>query len=126
MAAHRMILHYGNDALLTEARIRVLEDAGYEVVKADTANAAFRALRTCAVDLVLVCHSVGAEELEAAVAEMKRLKGHVPVLVIHVGGLVRPQRARADGFIDGLRGPEHLLAQVANFVAQTDSTAAAS
>jgi len=57
---------------------------------------------------------------------MKLLKPHVPVVVVHVGGLIQPQRSLADGFIDGLRGPEHLLSRVAACIAGPTATATAS
>ena len=126
MATGRLLLHFGIDALLTDARARVLEDAGYEVVIAETRSAALRILRSRAVNLVLACHSVPPNELEAAVREIRRLKQRVPVVVVHVGGLIRPQRSLADGFVDGLRGPEHLLSQVAAYVTRGNTAAAAS
>jgi DNA-binding response OmpR family regulator len=126
MPISRLILHFGTDALLSEARAQVLEDAGYEVLTVDTHNAALRVLRTRAVLAVIVCHSVPPDELEAALAMIKNLKPHVPIMVVHVGGLVRPHRSLADGFVDGLRGPEHLLSQVAAFITRSKATAAAS
>jgi DNA-binding NtrC family response regulator len=121
-----MILHYGNDALLTEARARVLEDAGYEVVTAETQQAALRLLKTKPITVVVACHSIPPDELEATVREIKRANPRLPVIIVHVGGLIRPQRSLADGFIDGLRGPEHLLSQVAAFITSSTTTAAAS
>jgi hypothetical protein len=44
-------------------------------------------------------------------------------MIVHVGGLVRPQRSHADGFIDGLRGPEHMLAQVGSFITRNITAA---
>ena len=125
MSSDQVILHFGNDSLLTEARIRVLEDAGYEVVAADTQADVLRFLRSRLVSLVVACHSVPPDELESAVQQIKRLKPRIPVMIVHVGGLVRPQRSRADGFIDGLRGPEHMLFQVASIITR-NTTAAAS
>jgi CheY-like chemotaxis protein len=120
------VLHFGNDPLLTEARVLVLEDAGYEVVAAETQAGALRLLKSRRVSLVVACHSIPPEELEAAVRQMKQLKPGLPVIVVHVGRLLPPQRSVADGFVDGLRGPEHLLAQIASFVSRNSSTAAAS
>ena len=124
MSSGRLILHFGNDSLLAEARILVLEDAGYEVIAADTHAAALRFLRTRRVSLVIACHSVPPEDLEFTVRQMKHLRPRIPLIMVHVGGLVRPQRSHADGFIDGLRGPEHMLYQVATFITRNATAAA--
>jgi DNA-binding response OmpR family regulator len=126
MVTGRLLVHFGIDALLAEARARVLEEAGYEVIVTETRRGALRILRGRSVDLVLACHSVPPDELEGALREIRRLKPPVPVVVVHVGGLVRPQRSLADGFVDGLRGPEHLLSQVAAILARSGTAAAAS
>jgi DNA-binding response OmpR family regulator len=115
MSSRPLLLHFGNDALLAEARVLVLEDAGYDVVSAETQSGALRLLRARPVSLVIACHTVPPGELEATVRQMKQLKPRVPVIVVHVGGVLEPQRSVADGFVDGLRGPAHLLAQVASF-----------
>lgn len=120
-----VILHFGNDPLLAEARVLVLEDAGYDVFAAETQAAALRLLRNERIEVVIACHTVPPDELESTVQQIRMLKPHVPVIVVHVGGLVPPQRALADGFIDGLRGPEHLLSQVAGTITR-NTTAAAS
>jgi DNA-binding response OmpR family regulator len=120
---NRLLLHYGYDGLLTETRIQVLEQAGYEVVSAGSGREALRLLGDHAVALVIVCHSVPPEETEQVLPEMKRLSPLTPILIIHLGGLTDLERRHADGFVDGLRGPDHLLARIANFAA--DTTAAA-
>ncbi len=125
MAASRLLLHYGTDSLLTEARVRVLEDAGYDVLVVATARAAVHATRSRAVVAVVACHSVPPDELEAVVREIKQLKPRVPIIVIHVGGLIQPHRSLADGFVDGLRGADHLLSQIASLIARNRPTAAA-
>jgi CheY-like chemotaxis protein len=124
MPGRHVVLHFGNDPLLTEARVLVLEDAGYEVVAAETQAGALRLLKSRRVSLVVACHSIPPEELEAAVRQMKQLKPGLPVIVVHVGRLLPPQRSVADGFVDGLRGPEHLLAQIASFVSRNGTAAA--
>jgi hypothetical protein len=50
------------------------------------------------------------------IGDARRGSLRTPVLVVHVGGLTSPHRAQADGFVDGLRGPEHLIARVGNFL----------
>jgi DNA-binding response OmpR family regulator len=109
-----LVLHYGHDELLSDARIAVLEDAGYEVLSADSQAEALRALRGRRVNLVIACHSVPADELESVVQQMRAYKKGVPILVVHVGGLT-PHRTLADACVDGLRGPQHLLSQVASW-----------
>jgi len=124
MPSRHVILHFGYDPLLTDARIAVLEDAGYEVITADTSAAAMRVLRTRRVHLIVACHSVPPEELQFTVRHMRLLRPKVPILVVHVGGLVDPQRALADACVDGLRGPEHLLSQVASSLIRATRAAA--
>ncbi len=126
MTANRLLVHFGTDALLTEARVQVLEDAGYEVIAVGTQRALMQALRSRPVSAIVACHSVPPEELDNAIREVKRLKPRVPIIVVHVGGLVQPQRTLADGFVDGLRGPEHLLSQIAALISRSKPTAAAS
>jgi CheY-like chemotaxis protein len=126
MASRKLILHFGYDKLLTEARGIVLEDSGYEVVAADTGAAAIQLLRTRRVSLVVACHSVPPDELARVLQQMKQVQARVPIVVVHVGGLIQPQRAVADGFIDGLRGPEHLLSQVAATITRSSKIATAS
>lgn len=121
-----ILLHFGHDGLLSEARAQVLEQAGYEVVVAYSGPDAFRVLRNRSVALVLVCHSVPPEEAQSVLAEVKRLRPRVPIVVVHVGGLTEPERRYADGFVDGLRGPDHLLARISTFLGIADTSAAAS
>lgn len=116
MKHSRTVLHLGYDSLLSEARAHVLENAGYRVLDASDVAAAQRFCRGMTVDLLIVCHSVPPEDAEAVIAETRKRRPHVPVLVVHVGGLTSPQRAQANGFVDGLRGPEHLIARVGNFL----------
>ncbi len=115
MSSRALVLHYGYDELLSEARVSVLEDAGYEVIFADNPAAALRALRARRVSLVIACHSVPADELESVVHQMRQYKPKVPILVVHLGGLINPQRTLVDACVDGLRGPQHLLSQVASW-----------
>ena len=130
MSSRIVLLHFGNDVLLSEARQQVLEDAGYDVMVADTQAEVMRVLRTRRVGAVIACHSVSPGELESTVRQIRQLSPRLPVIAVHVGGLIGAPRALADGFIDGLRGPEHLLSQVASFVTRDvvtrDTTAAAS
>jgi DNA-binding response OmpR family regulator len=126
MMSRRRILHFGYDTLLAEARSLILEDAGYEVVVADTRASVIRVLKTQRVSLVIACHSVPPRELAPVVREMRRTWPGVPIMVVHVGGTIQPQRSVADAFIDGLRGPEHLLTQVAAAIARSITTVAAS
>ncbi len=118
----RIILHFGADALLSEARATVLENAGYEVLAARSLAVAARLLRERHVDLILICHSV--EDLDASIQEFRQINRHVPSALVHVGGLTQPQRPLADVLIDGLRGPEHLLAQVDNIISRRRRVAA--
>jgi len=124
MSLRALVLHYGYDELLSEARVAVLEDAGYDVVCADSPAAVLRALRARRVRLVIACHSIPAEELESVVYQMRQYKPKVPILVVHVGGLINPQRAMADACVDGLRGPQHLLSQVASWAGRSTRVAA--
>ena len=130
MSSRIVLLHFGNDVLLSEARQQVLEDAGYDVLVAETQADLMRLLRSRRVGAVIVCHSVPVAELESAVRQIRQLRPRLPVIAVHVGGLIGPQRVLADGFIDGLRGPQHLLSQVSSFVTRAaalrDTTAAAS
>ncbi len=121
-----ILLHFGYDGLLSEARAVVLEQAGYEVVIAHSGKEALTVLRNRSVELVLVCHSVPSEEARSVLAEMKQLRPHVPIVMVHVGGLTQPERRYADGFVDGLRGPDHLLARISSFLSAADTGAAAS
>jgi DNA-binding response OmpR family regulator len=124
MHSRALVLHYGLDELLSEARVTVLEDAGYEVLSADSPASALRALRANRVSLVIACHSVPPDELESLVRQMRQYKPKVPILVVHVGGLIKPQRALVDACVDGLRGPQHLLSQVASWAGRTTHLAA--
>lgn len=126
MPAPCVLLHFGYDGLLSEARALVLEQAGYEVVITYSQSEALRALRSRSVALVLVCHSIPPCEAAPVLAEMKRVRPRVPIVVVHVGGLTQPGRRDADGFVDGLRGPDHLLARVSTFLNVADTGAAAS
>lgn len=126
MPAPSVLLHFGHDGLLSETRALVLEEAGYEVVLAHSGKDALTVLRNRSVAVVLVCHSVPPDEAQAVLAEMKRLRPQVPIVVVHVGGLTQPERRYADGFVDGLRGPDHLLARISTFLGVADSSVAAS
>ena len=70
MASRKLVLHFGYDELLSEARIMVLEDAGYDAIAVDLPAAALRVLRTKPIRLVVVCHSVPPSELAALLEQM--------------------------------------------------------
>ncbi|MGI9100914.1 MAG: hypothetical protein ACR2IF_00590 [Terriglobales bacterium] len=122
MGQGRTILQLGSDALLSDARATVLENAGYEVLVARSLPVALRHLRTRQVDLILICHSV--EDLEVSIQEFRRNNRHAPIALVHVGGLTQPSRSAANVLIDGLRGPEHLLAQIGNIIGRRRRAAA--
>ncbi len=124
--ARKLVLHFGYDELLSEARVMVLEDAGYDAIATTVPATAVRLLRSKPVALVVACHSVPPDELASVLRKMKLAKPRVPILVVHLGGLVHEQRSEADGFIDGLRGPEHLLSRVAICISNGHTVAAAS
>ncbi len=126
MPAPCVLLHFGYDSLLSEARAVVLEQAGYEVVIAHSRKEALTVLRNRSIGLVLICHSVPPEEAHTVMAERTRLRPHIPIVAVHVGGLTQPERRCADGFVDGLRGPDHLLARISSFLSAADTGAAAS
>ena len=114
------ILHFGYDENLADSRGQVLEDAGYEFLPVSTPLDAVRLSEARRIDLVIVCHTVPASEAKLVVAELKESFPSRPVMVVHVGGsLVHPARRQADGFVDGLRGPEHLLMRVEALLGQT-------
>ncbi len=113
------ILHFGYDDLLADARAEVLENAGYEFLPLKTRADAIRVFEARPVDMVIICHTVPATEAKLVVAEMKETKPETPIVVVHVGGgLSHPARRQADGFVDGLRGPEHLLTRVDTLLGQ--------
>lgn len=76
------ILNVGRDQRLLETRSWVLEHAGYRVVRATDLAEVEARLKAELLDVVVVCHTLSAEECRVALQLARRLRPAIQRLVM--------------------------------------------
>jgi DNA-binding NtrC family response regulator len=114
------VLIVDDDVALNEALSGLLSHAGYETVAASSGGEALAALRRHPVDLVLLDLRLGHENGLDIMAEIKKVRAEVSVVVITAMGsietAVQAMQAGADNFVAKPLDPPRLLATVAKGV----------
>jgi CheY-like chemotaxis protein len=103
------ILAVGRDPMISSTRISLLRGAGYAVESATSAEQAIKKIRSENFGLVILCHTIPAEE-RRCLARLVRASG-TPIPVIYVQPLIEPSM---DGPADAIIGshPSELLSGV--------------
>ncbi len=115
-----LILVYGRDARLLETRSWVLEQAGYGVVSAMWWNEAEALARSEPLDLAVLCHSLSAEETQAALVALRRLRPKMQRLVLTVGATAITD-GQQEAVLSAYDGPRKLLEAVAQLTHGQDA-----
>jgi len=98
-------LNVGKDQVLLKTRSLLLRSAGYDVESAFSIEDAIHRLRTTSIDLVLLCHSIPAEERQGMIRLIRDNAPSTPI--VFVSAYVASADESADLSID--RGPDGLL-----------------
>ena len=110
MAHVPSILIYGNDATLLDTRQWVLESAHFRVTTTSALPSALAALTEKAPDLLVLCHTLSADERNSINAALAALK--LPAKTLTFSPTHRTiDRAEILGeVVDGFEGPHGLIA----------------
>jgi DNA-binding NtrC family response regulator len=82
MAHATHILSFGYDPILLPLRSMVLRRSGYVVEEAYSVAEAFRAVQSDVIDLLLICHTVPANEQNQLIASIRSVRRLLPVLCV--------------------------------------------
>ena len=109
-----LILCVEDNETYLRLRQRLLEQAGYTVLSANTAAEAMEMFREAPVSLVLSDHMLRGTTGTALAKEMKSIKGDVP-FILHSGNAPESMK-HVDGFINKDESVSSFLALVHGFV----------
>ena len=115
-----IILVYGRDQRLLETRSWVLEQAGYRVVQAMTLAEAEALAEIDAVDVAVLCHSLSAEECQAALTSLRRLRPHIERLVLTVNATAVSD-GEQEAVLSAYEGPRRLLEEVSRLAERQEA-----
>ncbi len=104
-------------------RSRVLEKAGYEVLRAKSAAEALEMLRSHSVDLVLTDLLMPGLSGADLAREIKRQKPSLPVVLFSGVNEMPPEGSHADLFLSKLEGPALLCEKVAEVLHRSKNAA---
>ena len=77
-----VILSLGYDSHLMHIRTLLLQRHGYQVEEAYSCSEALGVFSQHSIDLLVICHSVPADEQERLIAEVKSIQPDLPVLCL--------------------------------------------
>jgi len=102
---HTLILAVGSDPVLLETRSQVLQAAGYTVIPERSLKKAVAIFREGDFDLVLLCHSIPAQDRERLTRLLREHTSRTPIVS------VSPSWSALDSFADATIGndPKELI-----------------
>ena len=115
-----LILGYGRDQRLLETRSWVLEQAGYRVVQAMTLAEVEALAEIDAVAVAMLCHSLSAEESQAALTSLRRLRPDIQRLVLTVNATAVSD-GEQEAVLSAYEGPRRLLEEVARMAQRQEA-----
>ena len=95
----------------------LLDNAGYEVVTAQSAEDGLELFKQHQVELVIADHFLSAKTGTEIAREMKQLKPEVPILIVSAGADEPEGIEFADGFLAKCEPAEVLIATLARMLA---------
>ena len=103
---HTLVLAVGRDPVLLETRSQVLQAAGYTVIPERSLKKALAMFREGDFDLVLLCHSIPAQERERLTRLLREHSSRTPIVSVSCF------LSALDSFADATIGndPKELLA----------------
>lgn len=109
MARTFQILSVGYDRSLMKSRSLLLRSAGYSVEEAYSRHQALARVRSDAIDVLLICHTVPDNEKRALISAVRKQRLLIPILYISDNEF----RSRdEDGCCEVSNAPEVLLAAI--------------
>lgn len=99
----------------------LLENSGFEVLDATTNDEGLRLFRSHSVDAVVVDYQMPGMDGAMVAAYMKRLKAHVPILLLSAyGPLPEAKLQSVDKFLSKSQPPSTLLSSLNSLLAGRD------
>jgi CheY-like chemotaxis protein len=91
----------------------LLENSGFEVLEATTAEDGLRLFRSHAIDAVVVDYQMPGKDGAQVAAQMKSLKSHVPIMLLSAYGPLPKTKLRSvDKFVSKSQPPSVLLSSL--------------
>jgi CheY-like chemotaxis protein len=110
------VLCIDNEAAALTLRQMLLEQAGYKVLSATTAVAAFKLFESQTIDLVISDHLLPDLTGAEMTRKMKRERPSVPVMLFSAVPDAPPGAEHADLFVNKAEGPAEFLLKVADLL----------
>jgi two-component system response regulator CpxR len=110
------VLCIDNEADALSLRQKLLEQAGYRILSATTAVAAFKLFKSQTVDLVISDHLFPDLTGVEMTRKMKRERPFVPVMLFSAVADAPPGSEHADVFVNKADGPAEFLLKVADLL----------
>ncbi len=99
----------------------LLENSGYEVLQATSADDGLRLFLSNAIDAVMVDYQMPGTDGALVAAKMKRLKAHVPIMLLSsFGPLPKKKLQSVDQFLSKSQPPNVLLSSLNALLARRD------
>jgi DNA-binding response OmpR family regulator len=108
MNARKLILVYGKDVQLLDTRSWVLQRAGFDVHYVQDIPSAALFLREHGSDLLILCHTLSADEQEAATVIAQAARSETKVLVMTTEDSNRTKGGPVI-YLNALAGPVDLI-----------------
>ncbi|HZQ23485.1 MAG TPA: hypothetical protein VFA89_11880 [Terriglobales bacterium] len=103
-----IVISVGADQELLRLREWVLTTAGFDVFSTTAPGAARSEFRKRPGSVLLVCHSLAADDAEQLARDFRRTQRHARVIVI-TNEKLPAKPSYADAFVYGIEGPEALI-----------------
>lgn len=98
-----------------------LENSGYQVIEATSAEDGLRLFRSHAVDAVVVDYQMPGTDGAIIAARMKNLKAHIPIMLLSAYGPLPEKKLRSvDTFLFKSQPPSMLLSSLDTLLARRD------
>jgi CheY-like chemotaxis protein len=102
-------------------RKMLLENSGYEVLEATSAEDGLRLFRSHTVDAVVVDYQMPGTDGAIVASRMKSLKAHVPIMLLSAYGPLPEKKLRSvDKFLSKSQPPGMLLSSLDSLLARRD------
>jgi len=108
MEANISLVLFGEVPMLLQTRQWMLQSFGYEVRKAESISEATEEIRGKRVNLLIVCHSVSAQDGKEATALLRLRWPEAKYLMLQAEGYVESNTGSAVN-VSGFEGPERLI-----------------
>ena len=115
------ILCVDDDSTGLRFRQLMLEAKGYKVLLASSAKQGMEVFKSSPVDLVVTDHLIGRAMGTEMAAALKRLKLHVPIIILSGSSSPPEGTENADAYVCKSEGPEALLNRVSALLASAAS-----